>query len=116
MPALRLTLVFIPPDGDFTPKSYLGRIFVMGMIIVALVILPEQIAKIGWVLSHRSFWSCLPSQRQGLLPHVLTPDCTRQHRAVRTEMKVRGGRYKKHPLIGGATRHILVIVGAIDAK
>ena len=42
---------FLPPhastDGDFTPKSYLGRIFVMGMIVVALVTLPEQIAKIG---------------------------------------------------------------------
>ena len=31
-------------------------------------------------------------------------------------MKVRGGRYKKRPLLGGTKRHILIIAGAMDAK
>eukprot|EP00049_Salpingoeca_infusionum_P027648 m.33582 g.33582 ORF g.33582 m.33582 type:complete len:1447 (-) comp9643_c0_seq1:572-4912(-) len=33
--------------GDYTPVSLAGRLFVMGMIIVALVMIPDQIAQIS---------------------------------------------------------------------
>ncbi|EDQ86210.1 uncharacterized protein MONBRDRAFT_33881 [Monosiga brevicollis MX1] len=39
--------------GDFSPVTYLGRLFVMGMIVVTLIILPDKFSQISAVQEDR---------------------------------------------------------------